>query len=301
MEKPLSLNIKKRRRRPTLFLVGDINSNLLLVAKIGLNIRYTNKMQPIINNYEVSQQGQQNHLNKTTATAKYLAMVLFVVLPFVGGWIGYHYVPQNVIEIEKVVYKEIDPAINEEQKGNLDERVMTDVVNNALLDTFDTSLWQEYRSETLALSFKYPLTIDSEGDYPRTFYMDVVFDKPPIWEVREWSQYDIAIIEPFPLSDGPWSIRYVEMSNEEIEEEIAKTGDQFLDRKELRANVMVDGKLGQLITITTNENPQWINQTIFVNNNGKTLRVNNGSIGKEQYLKAFEIFYSSMRFESAGN
>jgi len=42
-------------------------------------------------------------LKKVTPLSKYLAMTLFVVLPFIGGWIGYTYAPEKVVEVEKIV------------------------------------------------------------------------------------------------------------------------------------------------------------------------------------------------------
>lgn len=45
--------------------------------------------------------------NTVTPLSKYLAMVLFIVMPFVGGWIGYHYAPEKIVEVEREVIKEI--------------------------------------------------------------------------------------------------------------------------------------------------------------------------------------------------
>ena len=42
-------------------------------------------------------------LHKVTPLSKYLAMFLFVALPFIGGWIGYTYAPEKVVEIERVL------------------------------------------------------------------------------------------------------------------------------------------------------------------------------------------------------
>ncbi len=39
--------------------------------------------------------------NRVTPLSKYLAMTLFILMPFVGGWIGYHYMPEKVVEVEK--------------------------------------------------------------------------------------------------------------------------------------------------------------------------------------------------------
>jgi hypothetical protein len=43
------------------------------------------------------------NLHTVTPVSKYLAMLLFVLLPFIGGWIGYNYTPVKVIEVEKIV------------------------------------------------------------------------------------------------------------------------------------------------------------------------------------------------------
>ena len=61
-------------------------------------------------------------LKKVTPLSKYLAMALFVALPFIGGWIGYMYAPEKVVEIEriveKIVIKESPNLIVEESQNN---------------------------------------------------------------------------------------------------------------------------------------------------------------------------------------
>jgi hypothetical protein len=52
---------------------------------------------------EIGQVQQKSQLNQVTPLSKYLAMVLFILLPFVGGWVGYTYAPEKVIEVEKVL------------------------------------------------------------------------------------------------------------------------------------------------------------------------------------------------------
>lgn len=49
-------------------------------------------------------------LLKVTPLSKYLAMALFVTLPFVGGWIGYTFAPEKIVEVEKVlpIEKEVE-------------------------------------------------------------------------------------------------------------------------------------------------------------------------------------------------
>jgi len=45
-------------------------------------------------------------LFKVTTVSKYFALALFVALPFIGGLVGYTYIPEKIVEIEKVIYLE---------------------------------------------------------------------------------------------------------------------------------------------------------------------------------------------------
>ncbi len=61
-------------------------------------------MEPENNNQEVlqtNQASQPSRLHQITPLSKYLAMILFVALPFIGGWVGYMYTPEKVVEVEK--------------------------------------------------------------------------------------------------------------------------------------------------------------------------------------------------------
>lgn len=47
-----------------------------------------------------------SQLTTVTPLSKYLALVLFIILPFVGGWIGYQYAPEKVVKSKKIVLVE---------------------------------------------------------------------------------------------------------------------------------------------------------------------------------------------------
>lgn len=57
-------------------------------------------------------------LKCVTPLSKYLAVTLFIILPFLGGWIGYTYAPERVVEVEKRV--EVEKFIN--QKNSIPDR-----------------------------------------------------------------------------------------------------------------------------------------------------------------------------------
>ncbi len=98
-------------------------------------------------------------LNKVTAVSKYLAMLLFIALPFIGGYIGYVYAPEKVVTKEVVVEKKIEPT-SQEGKSSYNVEIKT------------------YRDSDLGISFDYPaswgeITIDNEpGNCPSGYSAD---------------------------------------------------------------------------------------------------------------------------------
>lgn len=64
-------------------------------------------MEPETYNQEAVQVEQKSSLYQVTPLSKYLALALFVILPFLGGWIGYMYAPEKAVEVERVVVKEV--------------------------------------------------------------------------------------------------------------------------------------------------------------------------------------------------
>jgi hypothetical protein len=86
---------------------------------------------------------QLSPLHTVTSLSKYLAMALFIVLPFLGGWIGYTYAPGKVVEVERVVVNEVEV---EKSKFNL--RAFENVV------MYDNSL--AFSDDEIGISFWYP-------------------------------------------------------------------------------------------------------------------------------------------------
>jgi len=50
---------------------------------------------------------QFSQLHKVTPLSKYLAMAIFIALPFVGVFFGYTYAPEKIVGVEKTVVKEV--------------------------------------------------------------------------------------------------------------------------------------------------------------------------------------------------
>lgn len=58
----------------------------------------------------------KSKLNTVTPFSKYLALVLFVAMPFIGGWIGYMYAPEKIVEVERIVLQEVEINRIEEEE-----------------------------------------------------------------------------------------------------------------------------------------------------------------------------------------
>ncbi len=101
---------------------------------------------------------QSSSLNRVTPLSKYLALSLFVTLPFLGGWIGYVYAPEKVIEIEKVVIREVPVS-----SDNSEDKISS----TTTVDTEQRSKIKEARNYVLVacLAHKYKDSlIESEID-----------------------------------------------------------------------------------------------------------------------------------------
>lgn len=107
-------------------------------------------MEPSINEAEE----RFEPLKRVTPLSKYLAIALFIILPFLGGWIGYNYAPEKVVEVERIVEIKIpkEPQI---------EEINPDI--------------QTYTSKEYGFSFKYPrgwiLEERSEEQYLRDVFV----------------------------------------------------------------------------------------------------------------------------------
>ncbi len=74
-------------------------------------------MEPEINQIE----SHLAPLQKVTPLSKYLAMALFIIMPFIGGWIGYTYAPEKVVEVERVVVRDEDTGLKSSMVEEQDE------------------------------------------------------------------------------------------------------------------------------------------------------------------------------------
>lgn len=63
------------------------------------------ELEPNVQN-TIQPERKHNDLSTVTPLSKVLAMLLFIFMPFVGGWVGYTYAPEKIIEVPVPVVEE---------------------------------------------------------------------------------------------------------------------------------------------------------------------------------------------------
>lgn len=103
------------------------------------------------------------HFTTVTPFSKYFAFLLFVTLPFIGGYLGYKFSPEKVVEVEKIV--------------EIEKQVAVEEASNDLIDTTfaETDLWERYihpagfalliPSEALVINSKGMITVSGIYGY----------------------------------------------------------------------------------------------------------------------------------------
>ncbi len=102
-------------------------------------------------------------LKKVTPLSKYLAMAIFIAMPFIGGWIGYNYAPEKVVIEEKILVKEADVAID-----HVTESAVSSSSNNARYTSpngFSLLLPVSATVKEESAQFAYSSTTQIKGDF----------------------------------------------------------------------------------------------------------------------------------------
>jgi hypothetical protein len=100
-----------------------------------------------------------------TPLSKYLAMLIFIVTPFLGGWIGYTYSPPLILEVEKNVLPHTEEdipitppishaivSIKEDEQGSF---MCTHTHLNSITE-MEYSDWATFNDDEFNIRFSYP-------------------------------------------------------------------------------------------------------------------------------------------------
>jgi hypothetical protein len=108
-------------------------------------------------------------LTRTTPLSRYLALVIFVVLPFVGFWLGVEH-SEQFREFETSMTVSEVPTLSSLEKGNLADNATTTSLYSASSD----SVWTLYINEKAGYAIEYPpdWSIAEKGDVVELRYSE---------------------------------------------------------------------------------------------------------------------------------
>lgn len=148
---------------------------------------------------------QKGRLQQVTPLSKYLAMMLFILLPFLGGWIGYMYSPEKTTYIVRYIQQD---AQDEEVTDELDAMSMrlpdgevitvTSEFSNREISFYDISPNEQF--------IYYELVIPSGSDAGTGLFIYDISTKEshPIEFIDDQEQYETYI----DLSDSIFDLRH---------------------------------------------------------------------------------------------
>lgn len=126
---------------------------------MGVFSCYNLFMNPELNSQDVEVEQKPSALNSVTPLSKYLAMILFIIMPFIGGWIGYTYTPVKIVEVEILV---LEKSLIREEGNQID---LNSTTATTLSGEELFQVWGQYqKSGTIIIGGDSAATI--ENDFP---------------------------------------------------------------------------------------------------------------------------------------
>jgi len=121
---------------------------------------------------------------------------------------------------------------------------------------------------------------------------------PSGWEARtdisgsDLASETVTISSPETIGDTIWSVLLYNADSTDMDSLIAKMGDQFSDRREIRDRITIAGKQATRVTVTTETIEGWEHVQIFFEDDDTLYAINDGA-GRNL---EFETFYNSFQF-----
>jgi hypothetical protein len=166
----------------------------------------------------------------------------------------------------------VEPCIQNDNDSLYEAKCVEDVCEK--VDESSLTDWQTYTHTNFTL--QYPTGWEARADISGSALASetVTFSAPEI------------------ISDSLWSVLLYSSSSTGEDILIAKMGDQFSDRKEIRERITVGGKQANKVTVTTETITGWKHVQIFFENGSTLYAINDGA---RSYNEDFETFYNSFQ------
>jgi hypothetical protein len=169
-------------------------------------------------------------LNQVTPVSKVLAAIIFIMMPFLGAYVGYVYAPEKVVEVEKVVM--VQPEV-------ISEDATADTVVQEIADASTTTLETfSHPSDGYSLNYDpavYEIKTISSSEFIPSFGFI-----PSAEVISDGGYVQSAVIHTYKGNSIAAQNAYIEMYEENFNPEILKNEE-----------LTIDGFPARVITIST--------------------------------------------------
>lgn len=124
---------------------------------------------------------KQSPLHTVTPLSRYLAMLLFIILPFLGGWVGYTHAPEKIVKNEKIAVIEFPDTsvtgLTDTNSHNQSAISTNYIVVDSLPDTESVTGWKTYRNQEFGFEISFPTSFEITEithQYPPTSVVSLV-------------------------------------------------------------------------------------------------------------------------------
>lgn len=137
---------------------------------------------------------------------------------------------------------------------------------------------------------------DNDSNWQQYAHEDFVIQYPAGWEARadssgsELALEAITFSAPEIESDSLWSILLYNTNSTSQDALIAKMGEQFSDRKEIRERITISGEQATKATVTTDLITGWSHTQIFLEYGDTLYAINDGARAGEGFDTFYEYF-----------
>lgn len=139
-------------------------------------------------------------------------------------------------------------------------------------DEVNTNGWQMYKNKECSFEMEYPKDWVLYT-YIANSYRAIVFGSKD------------------KLKADGWGINVYRKDGADLEILISVQGSQFNDRRETRKYVMINGKKWLLITVTTENHPNWISKSLWFVTNDYIYQLGNGAVVDEGFARFVNSFH----------
>ncbi len=169
---------------------------------------------------------QPHPVNQITSVSKILSAVLFIILPFVGAYVGYQFAPEKVVEVEKVVM--VQPEVI------TDDQTVAEVAVQEIVKASTTNL-EKFTHPSDGYSFMYDATVFEPETMSTSEFAPSTGFLPSAQVTSQGGYIQVVDIHIYNGNVTAAQNTYIKAYDENFDSQILKTENLIIDSIPMRA------------------------------------------------------------------